>query len=110
MYKCLRYPVIGTYRSLLWVVLRNKRILRDQRNLINVVFVLAFLCSLAVYIPLLSLMSWLILLLSLLLLLVYLILLVDIKELRVETHRIRTHQKFLQNFGALMTLNVGITL
>ena len=34
----------GTYRSLLWVILRNERILRDKRNLINVVFVLAFLC------------------------------------------------------------------
>ena len=32
---CLRYPVIGTYRSLLGVVLRNERILRDKRNLIN---------------------------------------------------------------------------
>ena len=50
---CLRYPVIGTYRSLLWVVLHNERILRDIRNLINVVFVFAFLCLLAVYIPLL---------------------------------------------------------
>ena len=64
-YKCLRYPVIGTYRSLLWVVLRNERILRDKRNSINVVFVLAFLCSLVVYIPLLCLMSSLLLLLLL---------------------------------------------
>ena len=45
---CLRYPVIGTYRSLLWVVLHNERILRGKRNLINFVFVLAFLCLLAV--------------------------------------------------------------
>ena len=54
-------------------------------NLIEVVFVLAFLCSLTVYIQLLSFML-LLLLLSLLSLLVYYILLVKIKELRVETH------------------------
>ena len=53
LYNCLRYSVIGTYRLLLWVVLRNERILRDKRNLINVGFVFAFLCSLAVYISLL---------------------------------------------------------
>ena len=51
----LWYPVIGTYCSLLWVVLRNERILRDKENFINVVFVLAFLCLLAVYISLLQL-------------------------------------------------------
>ena len=45
------------YHSLLWVVLHNERILRDVRNLIIVVFVLAFLCLLAVYIPMLSFMS-----------------------------------------------------
>ena len=54
---CLRYSVIGAYRSLLRMVLRSERILRDKRNLVNVVFVLAFLCSLAVYIPLLCFMS-----------------------------------------------------
>ena len=72
--------------------MRNERILRDKKNLINVVFVLAFLCSLAVYIPLLSFMS-LLLLLLLLLLLVYSILFADIKEIRVETHRVQTHFK-----------------
>ena len=75
---------------MLWVVLRNERILRDNRNLINVVFVLAFLCLLAVYILLLCCMS------SLLLLSVnqidYLSN-VNFQELRVETHRVRTHFK-----------------
>ena len=47
---CLRYPVIGTYRSLLWVVLRNERILRDIRNLITVsLFSLFFVCLLYIY-------------------------------------------------------------
>ena len=45
LYNCLQYPVNGTCRLLLWVVLHNERILRDKRNLINVVFVLADLCS-----------------------------------------------------------------
>ena len=42
LYNCLRYSVIRTYRSLLWVVLRRERILQDERNLVNVVFVLVF--------------------------------------------------------------------
>ena len=47
---CLQYPVIGTYRSLLWVVLHNERILRDIRNLINVSsFSLLFVYSLYIY-------------------------------------------------------------
>ena len=50
---CLRYPVIGTYCSLLWVVLRNERILRDIKEFNYRVFVFAFLCLLAVYILLL---------------------------------------------------------
>ena len=54
-----------------------ERILRDIRNLINVsLFSLLFVYS-AVYISLLQFISD--------------ILLVDIKELRVETHRVRTH-------------------
>ena len=87
----MRYPVIGTYRSFLWVVLHNERILRDKRNLISAVFVLAFLCLLAVYIRLLCFMSS-----SLIVLIISLlnILLVETKELLVETHRVRTHFKF----------------
>ena len=84
MQLCLRYPVIGTYRSLLWVVLHNERILRDKRNLINVsLFWLLFVCSVYKYccFDLLS------------------IILVEIKELRVETHRIRTHQKVSKTFS-----------
>ena len=73
------------------MILRNERILRDKRNLINVVFALAFLCSLAVYIRLLCFMSLLLILLLLLLLLAYSILLVEIKKLRVETHRLQTN-------------------
>ena len=50
MQLCLRYPVIGTYRSLLWVALRNERILRDIRNLITVsLFSLFFVCLLYIY-------------------------------------------------------------
>ena len=58
-------------------------------NLINVVFVLAFLCSLAVYIPLLCLMSSLLLLLFLSI--IKYILLVGNKALRFETHCVWTH-------------------
>ena len=47
---CLQYPVVGTYRSLLWVVLHSERILRDIRNLINVsLFWLFFVYSLYIY-------------------------------------------------------------
>ena len=40
----LRYSVIGTCCSLLWVVLHNETISQVKKNLINIVFVLAFLC------------------------------------------------------------------
>ena len=47
---CLRYPVIGTYRSWLWAVLHNERILRDIKNLINVsLFSLFLVCLLYIY-------------------------------------------------------------
>ena len=47
---CLWYPVIGTYHSLLWVVLHNERILWDIKNLINVsLFSLFFVCLLYIY-------------------------------------------------------------
>ena len=47
---CLRCPVIGTYRSLLWVVLHNEWILWDIRNLINVsLFSFFFVYSLYIY-------------------------------------------------------------
>ena len=64
------------------MVLHNERILRGKRNLINVVFVLAFLYLLAIYITLICFM---------LQLLIKYILLVDNKAIRFETHCMRTH-------------------
>ena len=47
---CLRYPVVGTYRSLLWAVLHNERILQGKRNLITVsLFLLFFVYLLYIY-------------------------------------------------------------
>ena len=43
----LRYPVVGTFRSLLWAVLHNERISRDKKNLIN----LSSFSLLFVYLP-----------------------------------------------------------
>ena len=88
---CLRYPVIGTYRSLLLVVLRNERMLRDKKNLVNVVFILVFLYSLAIYIPLLYIF---------IIIINYMYSNCDYKELRSETHRARAHFNLIEgNFS-----------
>ena len=78
---CLRYPVIGTYYLLSWVVLHDERISRDKKNVINMsLFLLVFVYSLCVYCCFNSLLS-----------LIEYILLVDNKALRFETYCKRTH-------------------
>ena len=49
---CVILSAVSCYWHILlivMVVLHNERILRDKRDLFNVVFVLAFLCLFAVY-------------------------------------------------------------